>query len=59
MFKTISSTKVTWRNVKKKVRRIVLLVILERAKNSEWGAPSFTQPKPKKTEYIVDVILEI
>ena len=33
----------------KLLKRLVLLSILERANHSEWGAPSFTQPKPKKT----------
>ena len=32
---------------KKEVERLVLLAVLEKSKNSEWGAPSFSQPKPK------------
>ena len=29
------------------VERLVPLIVLEIANNSEWGAPSFAQPKPK------------
>ena len=32
---------------KKEVERLVPLGVLEREKDSEWGAPSFAQPKPK------------
>ena len=32
---------------KKEVERLVLLRILEVSNDSEWGAPSFAQPKPK------------
>ena len=31
----------------KKFERLVLLGVIERANNSEWGAPYFAQPKPK------------
>ena len=47
MFSTISSTEGTWRNVKKKVERLVILWVIERANDHEWGAPSFAQTKPK------------
>ena len=32
---------------KKEVEQLVLLGVLELVINSEWGAPSFAQPKPK------------
>ena len=32
---------------KKEVERLVLLEVLKVANDSEWGAPSFAQPKPK------------
>ena len=47
IFKIICSNKGIQGNVKKKVKRLVLLGVLERANESEWGDPSFTQPKPK------------
>ena len=37
---------------KKEVKRIVSFLVLEEANNSEWGAPSFAQPKAK-TNHIV------
>ena len=33
--------------IKNEVECWVLLGVIERANNSEWGAPSFTQPKHK------------
>ena len=33
--------------LKKEVERLVLLEVLEVANDSEWGTPSFAQPKPK------------
>ena len=32
---------------KNEVERLVLLGFLEVANDSEWGSPSFAQPKPK------------
>ena len=32
---------------KKEVERLFLLGFLKEANDSEWGAPSFAQPKPK------------
>ena len=32
---------------RKEVERLVKLGVLKEANNSEWGAPSFAQPKPK------------
>ena len=32
---------------KKEVGHLILLGVLELANDSEWGAPSFAQPKPK------------
>ena len=36
--------------LKKEVESLVLLGFLERENYSEWGDPSFTQPKPKKNQ---------
>ena len=36
--------------VKTEVEYLVLLVVLELAIDSEWGAPSFEQPKPKSNQ---------
>ena len=33
--------------LKKEVERLVLLGVLDAANDSEWGSPSFAQPKPK------------
>ena len=46
MIKTIDHTEGTQIKVQK-VEYLVLLGILERANDSEWGAPSSSQPKPK------------
>ena len=35
---------------KKEVERLVLLGVLEVANDSEWGAPSFSQTKPKSNQ---------
>ena len=35
------------------VERLVELGVIEEANNSEWGAPSFTQPKPKTNSVIL------
>ena len=48
MFKTISSTEGTRRNVKKCFEPLVLLGVLERENKPEWGAPYFAKPKPEK-----------
>ena len=32
---------------RKEVKRLVILRVLEEANDSEWGAPSFAQPKEK------------
>ena len=48
MFKTISSTEGTRRNVKKCFERLVLIGVLERENKPEWGAPYFAKPKPEK-----------
>ena len=47
MFKTISITEYTQRNVKKEFECLFLMGVLERANVSEWGARYFVQPKPK------------
>ena len=52
MLATISSTKVTQVNVQKKVEHLVLLGVLEVANDSEWGASSFAQPKPKSNRVL-------
>ena len=35
---------------KNEVELLVLPGVLERSNNSEWGAPSFVQPKPKSNQ---------
>ena len=50
MFETISSTKGTWIIVKKEFERSVLLGVRDLAKDSEWGSPSFAQPKSKSNQ---------
>ena len=47
---TIPSTKLHEEVFKKEVGCLVLLEVLEGANNSEWGAPSFAQPKPKSNQ---------
>ena len=39
--------KVHEENFKNDMERLVLLWVLEAENDSEWGAPSFAQPKPK------------
>ena len=50
MFDTISSTKGTRINVKKEVDFLVLLGVLKISNESEWGAPSSAQHKPKTNQ---------
>ena len=50
MLTTISCTKVTQGNFKREVKHLFLLVALEVANDSEWGGPSFEQPKPKSNQ---------
>ena len=45
MIATIPSTKVHEEVLKKEVERLVLLEVLEVSNDSEWGSPSFSQPK--------------
>ena len=47
MFKTISSTKGTRRNVKKGFDCLVLLGVIGRENEPEWGDPYFAKPKPE------------
>ena len=47
MFETISGTEGTREDVLKEVEHLFLLGVLERSNNSEYGDPSFAQPKPK------------
>ena len=47
MFDIISSTECIQRNAKNEVECLVLPGFLERENNSEWGSPTFAQPKPK------------
>ena len=42
MFNTVSGTKGTWRNIKKEMECLVLLVSLKGSNESEWGAPYFS-----------------
>ena len=41
---------------KKEVERLVLLGFLQVANDSEWGSPSFAQPKPKSNQvsFLID-----
>ena len=41
MFEKIYSTEVTQRNVKKEVKHLFLLGVVEIANDSEWASPSF------------------
>ena len=50
MLLAIPSNQGTWGNVKKEVECLVLLGVLDLEHNSEWGAPSFAQPKPKSNQ---------
>ena len=43
-------TKVNEEMFKKDVECLVLLGVLEAAIDSEWGSPSFAQPKPKSNQ---------
>ena len=45
MFETISSSGVTQKMFKKEMEFLVVLVILEEANESEWGAPFLEQYK--------------
>ena len=52
MIKSIFSTKVTQIFFKKEVQSLDILGVLEKANNSEWWAPSFSQPK-YKTNWVI------
>ena len=52
MLNTIYSTEGTRRKLKKEFEGLVLLEVLERENDSEWGSPSFVQPKYKTSQVI-------
>ena len=51
--------KVHGESFKKEVELLFLLGVLEKSNDSEWGAPSFSQPKPKNLVYFRSELINL